>query len=112
MPEWTEQQKQAIYSKEPGIIVSAAAGSGKTAVLAERISNLAFEKGIESIVAVTFTRLAAAEIKDRVKTVLRKKYEQTHSPVIFENLTKLPSASICTIDSFITNLVRRNFASL
>lgn len=112
MPKWTEKQKEAIYSDEKGIIVSAAAGSGKTAVLAERISRKACEGiGIKDIVAVTFTRLAAAEIKQRVRSVLQEKYAAERSENLRRALSEIGGAKICTIDSFMTSLVRRNFAA-
>lgn len=113
MPEWTKEQREAIFSEKQGIIVSAAAGSGKTAVLAERIARFASEgKNIENLVAVTFTHLASAEIKQRVKDVLKEKYKENPAPELRRNMIMVQNAKICTIDSFMGDLVRQNFASL
>lgn len=113
MPNWTKEQSEAINSSECGIIVSAAAGSGKTAVLAERISRFAAEgKDIENLIAVTFTHFAATEIKQRVKDVLKEKYSKNPTPALRKNMVKIQHAKICTIDSFMGELVRKNFAAL
>ena len=75
---WTEQQRRAIESRNNGILVNAAAGSGKTAVLSRRVAALIEEgKSIERLLIVTFTRAAAAEMRQRIESVLSERYEQT-----------------------------------
>ncbi len=78
MPNWTEEQKQAIYEKGNNILVSAAAGSGKTAVLVERIIHKIIDEKIDinKILVVTFTNAAAAEMRQRVLEAIYKKLEE------------------------------------
>ena len=66
--DWTNEQKQAIYEKNSNILVSAAAGSGKTAVLVERIINKVINENvdIDKILVVTFTNAAASEMRERI----------------------------------------------
>ena len=68
MPNWTKEQKQAIYEKGKNILVAAAAGSGKTAVLVERMINKVINEDvdIDKILVVTFTNAAAAEMRERI----------------------------------------------
>lgn len=115
MPEWTNAQKTAIWldDENSGIIVSAAAGSGKTAVLAERISrHAATGKDLSGLIAVTFTRDAASEIKNRVTEVLRRKYAETKDPVFKKGAERLRYAKIGTIDSLFKTVVKENFATV
>ncbi|MEG0392666.1 MAG: UvrD-helicase domain-containing protein, partial [Anaerovoracaceae bacterium] len=65
---WTEKQSQVIEKRESNILVSAAAGSGKTAVLVERIKQLIIKDGvpIDEILVVTFTKAAASEMKEKI----------------------------------------------
>ena len=65
---WTKEQQDAIYKKDSNILVAAAAGSGKTAVLVERIIQkiLKFEIDIDKLLVVTFTNAAASELKERI----------------------------------------------
>ena len=75
-PEWTEDQKKAINSDGRGIIVSAAAGSGKTAVLIERIIKRLSEKNgvpADKLLAVTFTTDAAAQMRDKLIAAFEEK---------------------------------------
>ncbi len=102
---WTPQQQAAIDARGCNILVSAAAGSGKTAVLTERVVGLLKENpalDIDSMLIVTFTRKAAAEMKSRIATALKENN-------LNRQLMLLPSSQICTIDSFCINLVRENF---
>jgi ATP-dependent helicase/nuclease subunit A len=71
---WTEQQEQAISAEGSDILVSAAAGSGKTAVLTERIKQLVIDKGIsvDNMLIVTFSNAAASEMKEKIIKALRK----------------------------------------
>ena len=74
---WTKEQKQAIDERGRNILVAAAAGSGKTAVLVERIKKLIIEDGvpIDRMLIVTFTNAAAAEMKEKIRKALHKEAE-------------------------------------
>ena len=74
---WTKEQEQAIYEKGKNILVAAAAGSGKTAVLVERIINKIINENIDidKLLVVTFTNAAASEMKQRVLDAIYKKLE-------------------------------------
>lgn len=115
---FNDDQKRAIESHGGTILVSAAAGSGKTAVLTERVSRMLCEEGEHStqsdrLVVVTFTRAAAAEMRTRIAAKLEKKLqEQPGNMRIMRQLLMLPGAKICTIDSFCMELVRDNFHQL
>lgn len=112
MPEWTEQQKQAIFANGGNILVSAAAGSGKTAVLVERvIQKITGENpvDIDKLLIVTFTNLAAGEMKSRIYKALSKKLENEPGNInLIRQQSLLAGAKICTIDSFCINFVRKN----
>ena len=75
---WTEEQLQAINEKGNNILVAAAAGSGKTAVLVERIINKVINENIDidKILVVTFTSAAASEIRERILDAIYKKLEE------------------------------------
>ena len=84
---WTQQQEKAIGTKGSDILVSAAAGSGKTAVLTERIRRLIMEDGIsvENMLIVTFSNAAAAEMKEKIIRALKKAIFKTESKDFFFN---------------------------
>ena len=113
--EWTREQEQAIYKKNSNILVAAAAGSGKTAVLVERIINkIVNEKiDIDKILVVTFTNAAASEMRERILNAIYKKIDESKSQEEQENLQRqvllINKASICTIDSFCLDVIRNNF---
>ncbi len=110
--DWTKEQEQAIYEKDSNILVSAAAGSGKTAVLVERIINKVINENIDidKILIVTFTNAAASEMRERILEAIYKKIEENPNN---QNLQKqvilLNKASICTIDSFCLDVIKNNF---
>ena len=114
---WTPQQKNAIDSRNGSILVSAAAGSGKTAVLVERVierlTNGENPGSADRLLIVTFTKSAAAEMRGRILAALEEAIKKNPSD---ERLVRqkmlLPSAKICTIDSFCSSLVRDNFEQL
>lgn len=115
--QWTEPQQNAINAGGGNIIVSAAAGSGKTAVLVERVVRLITDKtapvDIDKLLVVTFTIPAAAEMKARISARLEQMLADDPSNLrIMRQLSLLPSAKICTIDAFCMNLVRENFYEL
>lgn len=112
---WTKEQKDAIYEKDSNILVAAAAGSGKTAVLVERIINkiITDRIDIDRLLVVTFTNAAASEMRERVLDAIYKKLEEnSEDENLQRQITLLNKASICTIDSFCLEVVRNNFYEL
>ena len=109
---WTKDQKQAIYEKDSNILVAAAAGSGKTAVLVERIIEKVINDNvdIDKLLVVTFTNAAASEMRERVLDAIYKRLdEDTENEKLLRQVTLLNKANICTIDSFCLDVVRNNF---
>ena len=112
---WTEQQQSAIDARDSSIIVSAAAGSGKTAVLTERLTRLLAdpESGVpaDRIVVVTFTNDAAAELKKRLDMKLRSLINEDPSDMhLLKQHMLLQNARISTINSFCFKLLRDNIS--
>lgn len=107
----TKQQYDCIYHDKGNVIVSASAGSGKTFVIINRIIRLVAEKGVgvEKILATTFTKLAANEMKEKLKKALIEKFNETGDLRFKNELTKVANASISTIHSFLGDLLRRYF---
>ena len=110
---WTDQQQDAISARNTSVIVSAAAGSGKTAVLTERLVQLIADpaSGVRAdrMVVVTFTNDAAAELKKRLDTKLRALINDDPSNThLLRQQTLLQSAKIATINSFCFDLLRDN----
>lgn len=117
MPQWTDQQKNAINARNGNILVSAAAGSGKTAVLVERVKDIITDKAnpvnVDNLLVVTFTNAAAAEMKSRIAAKLENIIrENPHDVNAQRQMSLLACAKICTIDSFCLNLVKDNFFNL
>ena len=109
---WTNEQLQAINEKENNILVAAAAGSGKTAVLVERIINKVINEkiDIDKILVVTFTNAAASEMRERILEAIYKKLEE--NPLNYHlqrQIILLNKASISTIHSFCLDIIRNNF---
>ena len=113
---WTKGQTAAIVTHGKTLLVSAAAGSGKTATLTERIIRTLTENkkaDISKMLIVTFTRAAATELRDRIFKELSKKLaEDPKDTRLNEQLIKLGSANICTIDAFYLTLIRQHFSEL
>ena len=112
---WTKEQQDAIHEKGSNILVAAAAGSGKTAVLVERIiTKIIKDKiDIDKLLVVTFTNAAASEMRERVLDAIYKKLEDNpDDDNLQRQITLLNKASICTIDSFCLEVVRNNFYEL
>ena len=117
---WTDAQQSAIDAPRPGqlpsqtILVSAAAGSGKTAVLVERmIQRLKRrELSIQELMVVTFTKAAAAEMKARIGVKLAEEFQATGDAYLEEQLNMLPSAHISTLHSFCQWVIRSYFYKL
>lgn len=117
MPKWTPAQQNAIDARNKNILVSAAAGSGKTAVLVERVIKLITDEfnpvSIDKLLIVTFTNAAAAEMRNRISKSLNELVkENPNNTNALRQLSLLPNANICTIDSFCMNLVKENFFAL
>ncbi len=111
---WTKEQRQVIDLRDRNILVSAAAGSGKTAVLVERIlskiSDPAHPVDIDRLLIVTFTNAAAGEMRERIADAIQKKVEEepdnTH---LQRQMTLVHSAQITTIHSFCLHVIRNHF---
>lgn len=117
MPEWTKEQRDAIVSRDGTILVSAAAGSGKTAVLVqrviERLKNEEKPCSADRLLIVTFTRAATAQMKERIYRELNSEIKRDPSNEhLKRQIIMLPFANISTIDSFCNDIVRENFHSL
>ena len=114
---WTNDQLKAIDGRKGTLLVSAAAGSGKTAVLVERVIRRICDSenpcGVENLLIVTFTKAAAAQMKEKIEAAISKKIAENPSDKrLRRQQLMLPCANICTIDSFCINLVRENFHAL
>lgn len=115
--EWTREQKKVIETKNKNLLVSAAAGSGKTAVLVERIINriTAEEDGIDidRLLVVTFTNAAAAEMKERIRKAIDDRLtENSDNANLQRQAALVHNAQITTIHSFCLTVIRENFQSL
>lgn len=114
---WTPQQEAAILARGASLVVSAAAGSGKTSVLVERLIRLLADEEhptpAERVVVVTFTNDAAAEVRQRLDLALSAKLESAMGNVwLRRQQTMLQSAKISTIHSFCFDLLREHFSQL
>lgn len=114
---WTSKQKNAIEARQGSVLVSAAAGSGKTAVLVERVIERLTDKenpsSADRLLIVTFTKAAAGEMRQRISDAIDEKLrENPEDTNLINQKMLLPSAKICTIDSFCNSLVRENFQLL
>lgn len=114
---WTESQKKAIEFPNTDVLVSAAAGSGKTATLTERVLRAVLDPDapvdIRRMLIVTFTKKAAFELRVKIRKKLESYLESDpENAAVRRQLTLLPSADISTIHSFYIKLLRKNFAAL
>ena len=113
---WTEKQFKAIRTNGCNILVAAAAGSGKTAVLVERIiRKITAEDGtdVDRMVVVTFTKAAAAEMKQRIREALDAMLQENPgNERLIRQMTLIHNAPITTIDSFCLNIVRNYFTDI
>lgn len=113
-PKWTKEQQEVIDSRDCNLLVAAAAGSGKTAVLVERIIQIITNKerpvDIDSLLVVTFTNAAAAEMRERIGDAIGKALEKNPEDSHLQNqLVLLNKASITTIHSFCLEVIKSNF---
>lgn len=113
MPKWTKDQEKAIKTRGKNLLVSAAAGSGKTAVLVERIIKLITEDMIDinKLLIVTFTNAAAGEMRERILGALIKEIENgsEYEEHLRRQITLLGRSYITTLHSFCIDIVRKNF---
>ena len=114
---WTSKQQEVIDSRNRNLLVSAAAGSGKTAVLVERIIQMISEGDrpldIDQLLIMTFTNAAAAEMRERIGAAVEKKLkERPEDEHLWLQAALIPQAQITTIDSFCLNIIRSHYNSL
>lgn len=114
---WTTQQQKVIDLRDRNILVSAAAGSGKTAVLVERILSMVTDPrqplDIDRMLIVTFTRAAAGEMRERLRTAIEKRLAENPDNLhLQKQSTLIYSAQISTIDGFCANVIRNYFHRL
>lgn len=114
---WTKEQKQVIESRNRNLLVSAAAGSGKTAVLVERIIQMISDKerpvDIDRLLVMTFTKAAAAEMRERIQVAIEKKLQEEPENVhLQQQAVMVQYAQITTIDSFCLHILKEHFDRL
>ena len=114
---FTSQQTRVLQARNHNILVSAAAGSGKTAVLVERIVRMISEGDhpldIDRLLVVTFTKAAAAQMRERIGAAIAKRIEEDPDNTHLQRQeTLLHNAQITTMDSFFTFLLRNNFSDI
>lgn len=113
MPKWTAQQQTAIDARGCNLLVAAAAGSGKTAVLVERILQLILQDGvdIDRLLVVTFTNAAAGEMRERIGSALARAIDEggQKNQHLRQQLNLLSKASISTLHSFCISVIRKYF---
>ena len=114
---WTTDQQHAIECCKGSVLVSAAAGSGKTTVLVERVIRRLTDEdnpcSAEDLLIVTFTRAATAQMREKIgAAILKRLSEDPTDRHLRRQYMLLPFAKICTIDSFCNDLVRENFHTL
>ncbi|MDD4549453.1 MAG: helicase-exonuclease AddAB subunit AddA, partial [Syntrophomonadaceae bacterium] len=113
MVNWTEAQQQAIEARNCNLLVAAAAGSGKTAVLVERIIQMIVKDkiDIDRLLIVTFTNAAAGEMRERISAAIMAELEKNNANELHlkRQLNLLNHASISTIHAFCTEIIRRYF---
>lgn len=115
---WTKQQQNAIENRNNNLLVAAAAGSGKTAVLVERIIRLVTDENfdVDKMLIVTFTNAAAAEMKNRIHKKINEKISTVADTELIEKLERqnilISGASIMTLHAFCLSVLRRHFAKI
>lgn len=111
---WTKEQQEVISARNGNVLVSAAAGSGKTAVLVERIITMITDPSnpvdIDHLLVVTFTNAAAAEMRERIGNAIEKKLEEEPCNMhLQKQATLVRNAQITTLHSFCQSVIRNNF---
>ena len=113
-PRWTPEQRRGIETVGRSLLVSAAAGSGKTAVLAQRCAHLVTDAkppcDVDRLLVVTFTEAAAAEMKSRIEGVLRdRRDERPNDDRLGRQVAQVDRAHVSTLHGFCSRLLRQNF---
>src|SRR5438552_8883743 len=110
---WTDAQWAGISTTGLGLLVSAAAGSGKTAVLAERCAHLVCDPkphcDVDELLVVTFTEAAAAEMKSRIERALRDRIARSNDGRLARQLALIDRAQVSTLHGFCARLIRQHF---
>src|SRR5947208_9954152 len=110
---WTDAQWAGIATTGRSVLVSAAAGSGKTAVLAERCAFLVCDAtpacDVDELLVVTFTEAAAAEMKSRIERALHERFAKSNDRRLARQLALIDRAQVSTLHSFCAKLIRQNF---
>ncbi|MEW8955015.1 helicase-exonuclease AddAB subunit AddA [Clostridium sp.] len=114
---WTSEQESAIVTRNCNLLVAAAAGSGKTAVLVERIIRMITDLNnpvdIDKLLVVTFTKAAASEMRERIGDAISKKLDENPSSKILQRqLTLLNKSNITTMHSFCLDVIKNNFHNI
>ena len=113
MIKWTDEQKTAIVNKDKNLLVSAAAGSGKTAVLVERIIDTLINENVnvDEFLIVTFTNAAAKDMKKKIHKGLieRIRKEESNKYKLRKQINKLNKSNISTIHAFCTKVIRKYY---
>ena len=117
MPEFTKEQRKVIEVRDRDVLVSAAAGSGKTTVLVERIIQMICDKDhpvdIDHLLVVTFTRAAAREMREKIRNAIEKKsHQQPENAHLLRQAAYVFHSQITTIDSFCNYIVKNYFYTL
>lgn len=113
MASFTAEQEKAINLEGKDILVSASAGAGKTTVLVERIlRKIETGTSIDQLLVVTFTRAAAEEMKNRIKSRLTKQLAEHPSSYLRQQLNLIDTANISTIDSFCLDVIKRFYYTI
>src|SRR4051812_41511156 len=111
--QWTDEQRAGITTVGHSLLVSAAAGSGKTSVLAERCVHLVCDCeapcDVDELLGVTFTEAAAAEMKGRIRSALRDRVARESSPRLLHQLALMDHAHVSTLHAFCARVLRQHF---
>ncbi|MBE5737761.1 MAG: hypothetical protein E7348_05110 [Clostridiales bacterium] len=107
----TNEQSQAVFQDNGNMLVSASAGSGKTFTMIERLKRLVIEQGVgvDQILAVTFTEMAASEMKEKLKSALSQNFDEKVKDRMYRQLSLVPSSDISTLHAFCARLIRSYF---
>ncbi|TVT28771.1 helicase-exonuclease AddAB subunit AddA [Salinicoccus cyprini] len=114
MVQWTDRQLEAIEYEGSDVLVAAAAGSGKTTVLVERIIRRVLDGryGIDGVFVATFTNMSARDMKDKIEKALRGAYQEKRDPNIYNEMLKLKEAHISTLHSFCLHLIQMHYNTI
>ncbi|MFB9860314.1 helicase-exonuclease AddAB subunit AddA [Salinicoccus siamensis] len=114
MVQWTDRQLEAIEYEGSDVLVAAAAGSGKTTVLVERIIRkvLSGKYSIDEVFVATFTNMSARDMKDKIEAALQAAYHDKRDPAIYAEILKLKEAHIKTLHSFCLHLIQMHYNAI